>query len=131
MADYTVKSFDEMEPMYGGFMLRARSSLGVTSFGMQVLNFPPNGGERYPNHDHAASGQEEVYVVLRGGADFNIDGETVHVGPQTALRVGAEAKRSILAGPEGAQILALGAVPGAAYEAPEWSELGGPLPGAP
>lgn len=131
MADYTVKSFDEMEAIYGGFMLRARSSLGATSFGMQVLNFPPNGGEQYPNHDHAASGQEEVYVVLRGGADFNIDGETVHVGPQSALRVGAETKRSILAGPEGAQILALGGVPGAAYEAPEWSELGGPMPGAP
>jgi hypothetical protein len=30
MADYTVKRFDEMEPIFGGFFLRARASLGAT-----------------------------------------------------------------------------------------------------
>jgi hypothetical protein len=130
MADYTVKSFDDMEPMFGGFMLRARASLGVSSFGMQILNFPPSGGDAYPKHDHAASGQEEVYVVLRGGADFDVEGETVHLGPQMALRVGPATQRKIAAGPDGAQILALGASPGAQYEPPEWTELGGPMPGA-
>src|SRR5437763_17033762 len=128
MADYTVKRFDEMEPIFGGFFLRTRASLGVTSFGMQVLNFPPNSGDAYPNHDHAESGQEEVYVVLRGGADFDIDGETVHLGPEMALRVGANAKRKISTGADAAQILALGAVPGVPYEAPAFTELGAPEP---
>jgi hypothetical protein len=128
MADYTVKQFDDMEPIFGGFFLRARASLGVSSFGMQILNFPPDGGEFYPNHDHAESGQEEVYFVLAGAADFDIDGESVHAEPETAIRVGSTTKRKISAGPEGARILALGGVPGAAYSPPAFTELGGPEP---
>jgi hypothetical protein len=130
MADYTVKRFDEMEPIFGGFFLRSRASLGVSSFGMQILNFPPNFTEGYPNHDHAESGQEEVYVVLDGAADFDLEGESVHMEPKMALRVGASTKRCIASGPEGAQILALGATPGVVYEAPEFTELGGPVPTA-
>lgn len=128
MADYTVKRFDEMEPIFGGFFLRARASLGLTSFGMQVLNFPPNGGEFYPNHDHSESGQEEVYIVMDGSADFDIDGESVHAEPWTAIRVGPAAKRKISTGAAGARILALGGIPGSAYTPPAFTELGGPEP---
>ncbi len=131
MADYTVKRFDEMEPVFGGFFLRARASLGLTSFGMQVLDFPPNGGEFYPNHDRAESGQEEVYIVMDGSADFDIDGESVHAEPWTAIRVGPATRRKISTGATGARILALGGVPGSAYFPPAFSELGGPEPGPP
>jgi uncharacterized cupin superfamily protein len=128
MPDYTVSTFDEMEPIYGGFMLRARAAIGVTSFGMQILNFPPNFSEGYPNHDHAESGQEEVYVVLKGSADFDIEGDSVHLEPQMALRVGATTKRTITTGDDGAQILALGGTPGESFTVQEWTEVGGPLP---
>src|ERR1700731_4599654 len=120
-----------MEPIFGGFFLRSRASLGVSAFGMAILNFPPNAGDAYPSHDHAESGQEEVYVVLSGAADFDIDGETVRLEPDMALRVGAATKRHISTGSEGAKILALGATPGTAYEAPQFTELGGPMPGPP
>jgi mannose-6-phosphate isomerase-like protein (cupin superfamily) len=128
MTDYTVKRFDEMEPVFGGFFLRTRASLGVSSFGMQILNFPPNSGDFYPNHDHGESGQEEVYLVLTGSADFDIEGESVHAGPETAIRVGSTTKRKISVGSQGARILALGGVPGSAYSPPEFTELGGPEP---
>ena len=130
MADYTLKRFDEMEPIFGGFMLRARASLDVSSFGMQVLQFPPNAPDFYPNHDHADSGNEEVYVVLSGDADFEIEGEAerINVGPETAIRVGATTRRKIHPGSQGAKILALGAVPGAVYEPAEFTKLGGPEP---
>src|SRR5712691_874386 len=42
MADVTVASFEEMEPIYEGLARRARATLGVTSFGMQVMTLPPN-----------------------------------------------------------------------------------------
>lgn len=128
MTDYTVKRFDEMEPILGGFFLRARAALGVSSFGMQILQMPPGGGDFYPNHDHADSGQEEVYVVLSGEADFEIEGQRFHVGPETAVRVGPTTHRRIHPGPEGVRILALAGVPGAAYVAPPFTELGGPDP---
>ena len=128
MADYTVKRFDEMEPILGGFFLRARAALGASSFGMQILQMPPNGGDFYPNHDHADTHTEEVYVVLSGEADFEIEGERVHAGPETAIRVGASTHRKILPGAEGVRILAIGGVPGEAYSAPAFTELGGPNP---
>ena len=69
VVDVTVMAVDEMEPMYGGMMRRARASLGVTAFGMQIFALPPN-WDGYPEHDHGASkqeaGQEEVYVPLEG-----------------------------------------------------------------
>ena len=128
MSDYTVKRFDEMEPILGGFFLRCRASLGASSFGMQILQMPPNGGDFYPNHDHADTGTEEVYVVLTGEADFEIEGERVHVGTETAIRVGATTHRKILPGPEGVKILAIGGVPGGVYAPPAFTELGGPDP---
>jgi len=42
MADVTVASFEEMEPIYDGLARRARASLGVTGWGMQVMTLPPN-----------------------------------------------------------------------------------------
>jgi mannose-6-phosphate isomerase-like protein (cupin superfamily) len=131
MADYTVKRFDEMEPILGGVFRRTRASLGATSFGMQLLEMPPDGGDFYPNHDHAESGQEEVYVLLDGSATFDIEGADVPVSPQMAVRVGARTKRKIRSGPSGARILVVGGVPGAVYQPPAFTELGGPEPGAP
>jgi uncharacterized cupin superfamily protein len=130
MADYTRKRFDEMEPILDGFFLRARAALEASSFGMQVLQMPPGSGDFYPNHDHADTGMEEVYVVLDGEADFQIEGqsELVHAGPETAVRVGPATHRKILPGPDGVRILAIGGVPGRAYEPPPFTELGGPLP---
>jgi hypothetical protein len=42
------------------------------------------------------------------------------------VRVDAASRRRFRSGPEGARLLALGAVPGVAYEPPPNSELGGP-----
>jgi hypothetical protein len=131
VADYTVKRFDEMEPILGGVFRRARASLGATSFGMQILEMPPEGGDFYPNHDHAESGQEEVYVMLDGSANFNIEGDEVAMSPQMAVRVGPQTKRKIRGGPNGARILIVGGVPGGVYEPPQFTELGGPDPVAP
>jgi len=125
MPDYTVKRIDEMEAAFGGGMRRARAELGVGSFGMQIEELPPN-WEDYPAHSHSEDGQEEVYVVLRGGAEIDIEGERVKLAPETVVRVGPGVSRKIYPGPEGARVLALGGVSGAAYEAPEFSRLGNP-----
>lgn len=127
MADYTAKKIGDMEAVFGGAFKRARAELGVSSFGMQVMDLPPN-LDQYPEHDHEDSGQEEVFVVLRGAAEIDIEGEKVALDPETMIRVGPAPKRKIRTGAEGARILALGATPGQAYEAPEVSQLGAPDP---
>ena len=127
MADYTAKKIDDMEAIYGGGFKRARAELGVESFGMQVIDMPPN-FENYPEHDHAESGVEEVYVVLRGSAELNVDGERVQIDPDTVIRVGAGSKRKITPGDQGVRLLALGGTPGNAYQPPEITQLGNPDP---
>jgi len=124
MTSYTAKRIDEMDTAFGGGMRLARASLGVTSFGMQVEEFPPD-FDRYPEHSHDEDGQEEVYVVLRGNAEIEIDGERVPIDPDTIVRVGPGVRRRIVPGPQGVRILALGGVPGAVYEPPDFSKLEG------
>ena len=127
MADYTAKHIDELEGFYKGLFLKARAELGVQSIGMSVVELAP-GSDAHPDHDHSSAGQEEVFVVLRGTGEMTVDGETVALDSETIVRVGPEAKRRITPGPEGMRLIALGGVPGKAYEAPDYTELGAPDP---
>lgn len=127
MPDFTAKRIDEMETMFGGGMRKVRSELGLTSFGVQVIELPP-GYDRYPLHDHAEDGQEELYVVLRGGGSLEVDGESVPLERDAVTRVGAAAKRRVLSGPEGLRLLVVGGVPGHAYPVKGWTEVGEPDP---
>jgi mannose-6-phosphate isomerase-like protein (cupin superfamily) len=127
MASYTTKRIDDMEAAFGGAFKRARAELGVESFGMQVLDLPPN-LENFPEHDHSDAGQEEVYVVLRGSGELDVDGERVPLEPETIIRVAPDARRKFYTGDQPLRVLALGGVPGSAYEPTELSQLGGPDP---
>ena len=130
MADVTVASFEEMEPIYDGVARRARASLGVTSFGMQVMTLPAN-WDGYPDHRHDASvedaNQEEVYIPLEGSATLVAGGERFELTPGMMVRVGAEQFRRILPGRHGVRFVARGGVPGSFVASP-WTELGGPPP---
>lgn len=117
MNGYTVKRIDELASIFHGAVKLAGSELGVESFGLQVLDFPA-GFEHYPAHDHAEDGQEEVYVVLAGSAGFEIAGDRVDADTGTLLRVGPGTMRNLVPGPDGVRILAIGCVPGGAYERP-------------
>ena len=130
MADLTVASFEEMEPIYDGLARRARATLGVSAFGMQVMSLPPN-WDGYPKHRHDADGedanQEEVYIPLDGSATLLAGEEHVDLRPGMMVRVGPEQYRQILPGPDGVRLVALGGVPGSFAPSP-WTELGGPWP---
>ena len=124
MSDYTTKQIDEMEAAFGGGLKKARAELGVESFGMQVIDLPPDYKD-YPEHDHESDGQEEVYSVMRGSGEIDVEGERVSLTPDVLVRVGPATKRKIYSGPDGLRLLALGGTPGAAYEAAEFTELTG------
>jgi mannose-6-phosphate isomerase-like protein (cupin superfamily) len=131
MTDVTAKRFDEMESAIGGVFVRARAELGVSSFGMQVINLPPGFDEPYAAHAHegmayepANHGQEEVYVPLRGRATLIAGDERWELAPGMAVRVGAAQMRNIVTGAEPFQMLALGGIPGESYAPPAFSEIG-------
>jgi mannose-6-phosphate isomerase-like protein (cupin superfamily) len=124
MPDYTAKRISDMEAGFGGGFVKARAELGVTAFGFQVIQLPPDYAD-YPEHDHAESGQEEVFIVLSGSGRIDVEGEQVDIDPDTFVRVGAAAKRKVYAGPNGLRMLAIGGAPGEAYKIPEMTELTG------
>lgn len=113
MPDVTVKTFDELDGYEGRFLYAARG-LGVTAWGMNVVRMPAN-WDGYPLHDHAADGQEEVFVVLEGSATLEAGDESWELFPGNLARVGAAEKRRIVPGGEGATILAIGGTPGKPY----------------
>jgi mannose-6-phosphate isomerase-like protein (cupin superfamily) len=124
MPDYTAKRIDDMEAAFGGGLKKCRAELGVTSFGMQIVDLPPNYTD-YPEHDHAEQSQEEVFAALRGSGHFDVEGERVEINPDVVVRIGAAAKRKLYSGPEGLRLVALGGTPGAAYAPSEFTELEG------
>ena len=128
MSDYRVLRIDEIPAVVFGSFKRARAALGVESFGMQVIDLPPN-SEHHPRHDHHLDGQEEVYVVLRGGGQIEIDGTRHVIDPETLVRVGPKLSRKLWPGQHGMRVLVLGGVPGRAYSAPEVTRLEAPDPG--
>jgi len=127
MADVTVKRLDEFETIFGGAFRRVRAGLGVSSFGLALMDFPP-GFTQYPEHDHGPDGQEEVYAVLAGEATLTVAGEDYELEAGVFARVGPQEARKISTGDEGARVLAIGASPGKIYEAPEFTEEGQPDP---
>jgi hypothetical protein len=134
MPDATVKRVDEMETFYDGMVVRARASLGVTSWGMQLFNLPPS-FDQYPNHHHGEGqgdpGQEEVYIPLWGSATLRLDGEAHRLEPGTWARVGINQLRQIVPEPEGFRYLAIGSTPGEVFIPPAWTELGAAPPSMP
>lgn len=127
MSDYTVKKIDEMEAIYLGGFKRARAELGVESFGLQVIDMPPNYPD-YPEHDHAGDGQEEVFMAIRGGGEIDIEGERFPLDPDHMVRVAPGTKRKVYPGPDGIRMVIVGGVPGGVYEPPDISKLGEPDP---
>lgn len=123
MTDVTVKELGDFDAVFGGGMRRVRAGLGVTSFGMQVIELPAD-FHGYPEHDHTHDDQEEVYVPLEGSVTLEVGGTALELSPGMFARVGPGEKRKLVSGDEPVRLLCIGATPGAVYEAPEWTEEG-------
>ena len=74
---YTGKRYDEMPTLWDGFANLVRPGLGLTAFGANVMNLPPDYETKA--HDESASGQEELYVGLEGSGAVLIGDERERV----------------------------------------------------
>jgi uncharacterized cupin superfamily protein len=72
MADFTILHRDDLER--SGRWLLARRSLGLRSFGMNLVEIEPGGG--IPEHDELERDQEEIFIVLEGDAIVVLDGSS-------------------------------------------------------
>jgi uncharacterized cupin superfamily protein len=111
MPDITIKRLDVMERYTGTFQkgqqfFFAGKSLGLAKLGMNAIRMPPN-WEHYPEHDHAADNEEELYIPLEGREMLHAEDQSYPMERGVLIRVGAATKRKIVSGPEGMTLLML------------------------
>jgi uncharacterized cupin superfamily protein len=111
---------DDLPDALEGKVRFVRAGLGITAFGVQVLDLPA--GVSTPEHDETSTGQEELYVVITGSGTVVVEGERLALDPEHVTRVAPAAKRHLEGGPDGARVLCVGGTPGRAYEPPDWTQ---------
>jgi mannose-6-phosphate isomerase-like protein (cupin superfamily) len=84
----------------------ATKALQLENSALSYQRVPP--GYRFP-YGHTHKQQEEVYVVVRGGGRMKIDDEIIELKEWDAVRVPLGLWRGYEAGPEGLEILVIGA----------------------
>jgi len=112
-------AIDDLPSLYDGLIKLARSAMGVTAFGVQVMDLPPDYTTQ--SHDEADSGQQELYVGLRGAGWVLTDEQRLPIGEGMLIRIDAGVGRRLASGPDGVRILCVGGVPGGVYQPPEWT----------
>jgi mannose-6-phosphate isomerase-like protein (cupin superfamily) len=118
-AGYSGKSIDELPTLWGGFAKLVRAGLEISAFGVNIMDLPPDYSTTA--HDESETGQQELYVALRGSGSVDIDGVGLRLDADHLVRVDAGTARVVSSGPDGLRVLCIGGVPGGVYEPPEWS----------
>jgi tetratricopeptide (TPR) repeat protein len=127
MTGYAVAQLDEIDVLDDGRQpyRPVRHHFGITGFGTTAWT-AREAGDRILNEHEEDEGNEELYVVLRGRAVFELDGERQDAPAGTLVFVRPEVKRTAFAEEAGTTILAVGGVQGKPFEAVGW-ELWAPL----
>jgi tetratricopeptide (TPR) repeat protein len=130
VAEYAVARLEDIEEFSDGRCPSRpiRAHFGITSFGVNTWTAPEAGDRIINEHDEAddEDAQEELYLVHRGRARFELAGEQVDAPAGTFVFVPPAVKRTAFAEEPGTTIVALGGTPGKAYE-PSGYEVWAPL----
>jgi len=114
----TIRRREDLERT--GNWLLARRSLGLASFGMNLVEIPP--GERIPEHDETGRNQEEVFIFLDGSPSLVVDGREIETPAGTFARLDPHLRRTVVNhGEEPASVLIVSAPRDSGYEPMEWA----------
>ena len=86
---WTVSSIEDLGE--GPGFRKVRSALGVTEFGVNAIVLPPGYTSRRHYHDR----QQELYLVLSGEIELELDGDKHTLGPGGLARVDPSTVRSL------------------------------------
>ncbi|MBT9255305.1 hypothetical protein KMZ30_06910 [Phycicoccus sp. KQZ13P-1] len=129
MATYAVAHLDEIEEFEdaGSHYRPIRHHLGITAFGVTAWTAHQTGDVVINRHDQDdPTADQELFLVLRGHAVFQIDGEQLDAPTGTLVSAPPGTDRMATATKDRTTILLVEGTPGAAYEARGW-ELWAPL----
>jgi len=125
-AGYEIVSLDTIERAPdlrhdGPVLLPLRHTLGLRAFGANAWTAEA-GKQVVPRHAED-SGNEELYVVVRGRATFTVGDETLDAPAGTLVHVPDGVVREAVAAEPDTIVLAVGATRGEAYTAHGWDEV--------
>lgn len=119
---YRVATIEELQDIpyrQGTHMRPVRHHLGITAFGTNAWTAAAEGERLMPEHEED-EGNEELYVVVRGRARFEIDGDTVDAPQGTLVFVHPGGNRTAFAEEAGTTVLAVGSRVGQPFEVGGW-----------
>ena len=115
---FVIRHADDLEQ--SGRWALARKSLGLKSFGMNLVEIAP--GERIPEHHELERDQEEVFFVVSGTATMVVDGEEHPAPAGTFARLDPQPLRTIVnSGDEPATVLIVSAPTTSGYQPDTWN----------
>lgn len=121
MDEYAVANIDEIDEITDGRCpwRPVRHQLGITAFGVNAFTAREAGDRLINEHDESEEQdlQEELYLVQRGRATFELDGERVDAPAGMLVFARPGVKRTAFAEEAGTTLVAVGATPGKPYEA--------------
>jgi tetratricopeptide (TPR) repeat protein len=129
MARHAVAHLDEIEEVVDArtFFRPIRLRLGITAFGATAWSAHSAGDIIVDEHDPGdPTADQELFVVLRGHATFEIEGDRVDAPTGTFVSCPPGSQRRALAEEPGTVVLLIEGTPGKAYEPRGW-ELWAPL----
>jgi quercetin dioxygenase-like cupin family protein len=111
MSGFTIKNLMDVDDSAGEYAPQlearfARKHIGSEHLGVSYMRFAA--GYRFPlGHSHTM--QEEAYVVVAGSGWIKLDDEIFALDRWDVVRVAPDPVRSFEAGPDGLEIIAVGA----------------------
>jgi tetratricopeptide (TPR) repeat protein len=124
VSDYSVAKLEEIDEISDGRVpwRPLRHHFGIDSFGINAFTGADIGDRIINEHDESAVNdqQEELYLVHSGRARFELNGEQVDAPTGTLVYAKPGVKRTAFAEEPGTTLIALGGVPGQAYEVSGW-----------
>ena len=123
ISGYAAKSTNELPTLCDGFAKLVRAGLDITAFGANIMDLPPDYSTT--SHNEAETGQQELYVALRGSGSVDIEDAHLPLDADHLVRVDTGTARLLASGPDGLRVLCIGGTPGGAYEPQEWSSSAG------
>jgi tetratricopeptide (TPR) repeat protein len=122
LSDYRIVHLDEIDEISDGRepMRPVRHHLGITAFGINTWTGREVGDRIINEHDEADDKNEELYFVSKGRAVFELDGERRDAPEGTFVFVPPAVKRTAFAEEPGTTLVAVGGIPGKAYEPRGW-----------
>src|SRR3954468_10340584 len=99
LGGYRARALEDLPTLWGGFATLVGSGLDITAFGVNIMELPPD--YETTAHDESETGQQELYVALRGAGAVVIGDEAHPLDADHVVAVDAGTDRVLASGAHG------------------------------